>query len=475
MAKTVFTPGTIVSSDFLNAINNPVFDGQAIDGHRAKVSDAELSDTGIKSKVDEQLRAFTVSIGAGDDVDITGGTFLSVDNVFTSLASSSLTISGNGTHYIFIDRNGSFGFSGAIPSVGLLLAKLVVSGASRTLTDLRSVNVLRPQANTIKIFGGHGEELSFRALASGVDGWVGNEYHAVNPTLTGQYNFSNFTVNAGATVTITNGAILNCTGIFTVAATGTIVVQDMASGGGSFTGTITGQTDVWSNSGAGIGGASGHNNTAAKTYTAYTSKIGSGGASAYFKSRINTAPTATNLAEVISIVSGEGGNGGGYLEVNSVGGIFIDGTILANGTEATNNVYNSGLVSGQFFLAGGAGGGSGGTVWLRSLQSVLLANGSIIEAKGGNGGNGLVSSNVSATYTARGGGGGGGGRVIIESPSNNTAGSTVTVIGGNPGTNGGYGGSTLQGSSGGSYGGQGGISATAGSAGVFEALTKIPG
>jgi len=475
MTKTNFSAGTIVTSDFLNAVNNPVFDGQALDGHRAKVSDAELSDSGIKAKVDEQLRAFEVTLGAGDFVDVTGGYIIDTENVYTAVSSDSFTISGDGTYYIFINRAGLITYEDFIPAMAILLAKLDISGPTRTLTDIRSVNILRPQSNTIKIFGGQGEDKSYRAIASGSDGWVGSEYQAVNPTMSGQYNFENFSIDAGATVTIRNGAIINCTGNVSIAATGLITVEPMARGGGNFDGTITGQTDIWAGDGVGLGGATGHNGVASATYTAYSSKIGSGGASGYFKSRINAAPTTSNLAEVIDIVRGAGGEGGGYIEVNSVGPIVISGTINADGTDGENNQYVGGLVAGQFFLGGGSGGGSGGTVWLRSLSSVRINNGSIITVRGGNGGAGIVSSNVSGTYTAKGGGGGSGGRVILESPSNTTTGSTITLTGGGAGTDGGAGGTSIAGSTGGSYAGSGGTSGNSGGSGILSDLVKIPG
>lgn len=48
MARTIFTPGSRVTAAFLNSINQPIFDGTDEDGHRAKISDGELSDSGVK-------------------------------------------------------------------------------------------------------------------------------------------------------------------------------------------------------------------------------------------------------------------------------------------------------------------------------------------------------------------------------------------------------------------------------------------
>jgi hypothetical protein len=108
-----------------------------------------------------------------------------------------------------------------------------------------------------------------------------------------------------------------------------------------------------------------------------------------------------------------GGNGGGAIQITSLGGIVqVNGTLSANGGNGTGY---------------GGGGGSGGTIVLTG--GTLLGSGSIA-ANGGYGANSI-------------GGGGGGGRIAI-SPAANLFGGTISAYGGGGGNWGGAGTVLLQ-------------------------------
>lgn len=93
-----------------------------------------------------------------------------------------------------------------------------------------------------------------------------------------------------------------------------------------------------------------------------------------------------------------GSDGGGALRLSVGAGLYLDGTISADG--------NMGLQD-------DSGGGSGGSVWISASQ---ISGGGAITANGGNG-------------DLYGGGGGSGGRIAIYSPANTYTG-LVTMVGG---------------------------------------------
>ena len=103
-----------------------------------------------------------------------------------------------------------------------------------------------------------------------------------------------------------------------------------------------------------------------------------------------------------------GGNGGGYLVIEAAT-LVLNGTLRANGLEATA------------LLGTVPGAGAGGTVWVRAAALTLGRN-ARIQARGGNAtsiGSGLI------------GGAGGGGLVVVMSPlDQQTVANTVDVSGG---------------------------------------------
>jgi len=342
----------------------------------------------------------------------------------------------------------------------------------------------------VRVFGGLGSQGSLRVTGSLVAGrynlidgsWVADvngDWEIVNPTytLTGENYFDNFVVDSGADVLIEGGAILYCSGYVDIS--GIVVVTPLVNGGSQFKGTILTQADVWSNPGNGLGGANGHNDTSAVPYHYTLSLAGSGGASSYIKTRLQGGWVTTDFAENIYVEGGAGGMGGGYFVVECGGTVSLSGTISAPGGSATapslptgvNATYNRVLIS-------GAGGGSGGLIFIKSRVSITTTPSVVLGVPGGDGNTGWVTSNISATNGTEGGGGGSGGYVVLASPNNNLIGwnsnINLNLNGGDAGSTFGSQSNTLSGANGGSYASPGGDTNNPGSPGVFLDIGTSP-
>lgn len=212
------------------------------------------------------------------------------------------------------------------------------------------------------------------------------------------------------------GLYLNVTNDLDVAAGGNIGVNGAGYGGGIGSGRGLSSAGVYyDGSGAGHGGSGGISSSNAFGGNCYGSlyqptKLGSGGGPSY---------------------AGSGGSGGGLIQIIAGGTINLDGTVTANGAEATNSR---------------AGGGAGGSIWMVATNFTgagsLSANGGAGEpAHGGGGGGGRISiqcgTNLfSGSLTAYGGPGwqsGGAGTVFIQ--TNGQTGLLVVDNGGHAGTN----------------------------------------
>lgn len=488
MARTIFTPGSRVTAAFLNSINQPIFDGTDEDGHRAKISDDELSDSGVKRAAYDFLNGLKVTKVSGTTINVTAGQFQLAGGTPITFASTNLTLPADGTHFIFFNTAGTLSNSTTRPPVGLTIAQVTTSAGT---LDVNSIIDLRPRftiSNSpllTRVFGGQGSEKALIVKPTGTAGWdVGNTTFtaigtAVTPyALSGEHWFSSLTIESSAVVQVAQGASLYVAG--NVVINGSIWVTDAVAGGGRFGGSVLCPSDYPASNGQGLGGASGHNpSSTAPTYSYSVSSVGSGGASSYLKTRLKAGATVADIAEFL-LTTGEGGSGGGSLIIEAGGYILVNGIIKANGGNATDPVYTSGIGTNQFFLCSGAGGGSGGTIWLKSAVSVTLSGSSQFEVKGGNGGTGLTGGGVSATYKTNPGGGGGGGQVIVTSPVINTTGfdisgsTNVKRDGGLKGGVSGTGANTLAGSSGGSNGGAGGGTDANGAIGKLFLLTFTP-
>ncbi|MFA6023432.1 MAG: hypothetical protein WC781_05075 [Candidatus Pacearchaeota archaeon] len=183
------------------------------------------------------------------------------------------------------------------------------------------------------------------------------QWNGIEGTGTLQFNTENFTMMKGTKIIGTG--------------------KGFTGGNPSVNGWGTGHGYAWGG-GGGYGGAGGF----------------SGGAGGIiYGSDIDVTSIGSGGAGGGDTGNGYGGNGGGYFKVNALDRIIINGTIDVSG--------NSGTLD-----KNGAGGGSGGGIWVKGKY--LYINNSI-NASGGVGGD--ASENEIDWYS---GGGGGGGRILID-------------------------------------------------------------
>ena len=255
----------------------------------------------------------------------------------------------------------------------------------------------------------------------------------------GIYYFKNFTVPN--TAIISNPVIVNkavkiyCSG--TVSINGYIKVNPVSAGGASLWTNIFSISQQASNTGVGLG-----NNR--NEYPWYLQMFGSGGMS-------GASVTYNNSSGYNPVLRPKGGDGGGSFIVQAAGAIniAITGGILTEGetgtvgsTKAVEDsdtgaiVMVPGEISQGFASISGSGGGSGGLVYLSSVNSVTVRGN--ISVKGGNGGNALQAppTGVDSTLNAPtgGGSGGGGGFIVIVAPIVDSIGATINYSPGTRGT-----------------------------------------
>ncbi|RMG39274.1 MAG: hypothetical protein D6719_13715 [Candidatus Dadabacteria bacterium] len=276
------------------------------------------------------------------------------------------------------------------------------------------------------------------------DGSAGSRTVSLSTTLgaDGNYNyqFVDFTVNSGVTLTVRSGTIIRCSGTFTN--NGTITVDTGANGG--FTYNVNGSAVSL----AANEPQPGHARRAAQNGeigdNSLTRKGGKGG------NGLTVEAASQLLAPGLYGGGGGGADGAGLQNIGSAGGGSF--TVLAK-----QGIVNAGTISadGQTLFGGGGG---GGIIILASKNSI--DNTGAITAKGGNGDN--SSSNQGA------GGGGGGGIVHLLAPVISDTG-TINVSGGLAGTAGAAGSVTANprtgGGGGGGCGGSGGAGGQVNTAG----------
>jgi hypothetical protein len=263
----------------------------------------------------------------------------------------------------------------------------------------------------------------------------------------GYYVCNNFVLNAGVTVTTKSQAIvIECAGTATI--NGTINVDQAGAIGGV---SIRGNNDstIPCNIGSGFGG--GRPLSFGRSYPAFLSLIGSGGAS-------GNAATIGAGSRFDSPVGGAGG-GGFALKAAKQVTLGSAGLITANGTNAAAPSASASSALGSWWSTG-AGGGSGGVVVLRSAANIVIQGS--ISVKGGNGSGPGQSGSLTAGLN--GGGGGGGGIVILQADGGVTNTGTITLTGGIAGAYFGTGDFNGAGGGGG-CGGRGGSGATSVNAG----------
>lgn len=411
MSKTTFSTGTVVTSQFLNSIQNLQFNknsGQPLnDGEYYKLTNDNLENTAGNVRFDYYnfVNQLQVTEGTGLVVNISGGRFVTKTGQPTGVPNTTISVPNNAISFVYIDEDNIVRVATNTPAIGLTLARVTASAGSITnIYDARVLNKVAPRPDVTKVLGGTGDEGSFTSTG--------------NSTLTkGVYYFNNFTLNSSHTITIRDLTKIYCSGNFTI--NGTInIIPSVGGGGGLTTGTTQGiNTGKISGNGFGGGGAV----ASATSYSWLASSLGSGGSSG-----IITADGASIGGPVAIAV---GGTGGGGFIVECAGDIIINGSIIANGANAVQSP-----TVGPNSLASGGGGGSGGTIVLLAGSDININSSAVLEAKGGAGGQGRIGSG--ALSQANGGGGGGGGQVILNAPNVNVnVSATIDVSGGTQGTN----------------------------------------
>jgi hypothetical protein len=423
------------------AFNTPVFDGQTqYLGHRGKLTDAELDDSGtaIKARVAAIENGLKVSVVSGLNVSVASGTVRLPDSSTNlSIPTTQIAAIDNDTSYVFLDAAGTVKVSKSPDAIRVMLAKVVASaGAISLVEDLRhpAAREIRPIASAIKVFGG-----SNTTDKTATQGEVFDQ---------GFYYYRNFTVPAGVTITVDKFARFFCSGNITI--DGTVTVTYLATGAAP-NGAVAGYGGGLP--GSGIGAGSGSSGSGGFAYPFGAQPYGSGGGLGYSAGSGNVG-------------YGAGGRGGGGLWLEAAGAIEVRGTITADGEDG----LAGSILSGSCAISG-SGAGSGGTFIASSLRSVTVFPSANILLRGGKGGN--ATNNIGGG-NAMGGSGGGGGQCVLQSPANNISGANINTSGGARGTDIGSNPAALGGGGGGGNGGQGGWQ-SAGNQGktILRAFTPI--
>lgn len=222
------------------------------------------------------------------------------------------------------------------------------------------------------------------------------------PPANDNYQFTDCTIAAGAQLQVASGAVVRCSGTFTLA--GDIHVFTYAGGGSSAYVTDAGAVAEQQASSGIAADAAGNGQLTANGQRAFGGSWGSS----------FTAGSAAPILHPGPLGGGgggagwyPGGAGGGTLTVLAKAGLTVSGTISANGDIAYGPTYST------TDLAGGGGGGGGGIVILASPASVAVTGS--VSAKGGDGAQrGSTTAYGGITFSH--GGGGGGGIVHLLAP-----------------------------------------------------------
>lgn len=439
MPKSIWNPGKKVTSAFLNALQNIIFDDLDLDGHYSRLTDDAL--TSLPGNIKPQWQSFRdefkVSAETGLVAAVTGGVAILESGLPVGLGAGTIACIPSATSYVAISASGTIINSLTAPVHGLLLARVTCSAAAiAQVEDLRSRFRVMPRGNAIRTFGGGGQDGDY-VLSSGV------------ATLSsGEYYFKSFTIAAGATLNTKGALKIYCSGDVTIS--GTLINAPSVAGGGAMAGAGWELNKMFNSpsAGKGFGGASDVNIGSDDAYSYTSSTLGSGGAGAIFS--LSAQPT--NFTPVGWFYSTRGGKGGSSFELESAGRITIAGAIEVPGGNGPDSP------SGFSGWSSGGGGGSGGLIHLKSLTAIIVQPSALLSTKGGNGGIGFRSD---GNPIAR-GGGGGGGWIVLNAPSVQTSGATLNVSGGlsaplQP--------NSLGSVAGGSYAGVGGAYAQPGSVG----------
>jgi len=279
MAKTVLYPGSVVSAAFLNALNNPMFDGVDADGHMAKIADSSLDPNGILSRVSTLTDALKVTGLSSSSVRVSAGAVNLPSGQLLALSTTDLTGLSSGTWFVVVDATGTLRVVPTVLPVCYVLAQIVVGGASVAVTDQRAT-VIPVRAALTPVFGGTStQSFGVRSTAGGVEGtttWVQGTVGSPYSVPTGVLNCYNLTINSDAFWTAPSGIlIINASGSVNIA--GTLNLTASVNGGNGFSGTLLCPSNLYPQPGAGNGGASGHNVASPAGFPYQVSLFGGGG------------------------------------------------------------------------------------------------------------------------------------------------------------------------------------------------------
>lgn len=306
------------------------------------------------------------------------------------------------TYGIFIGNYGT----GKYFSYDTLSGNMVINGYVQT---------------SIGAFGGDGSDgaLSISSGTTTIDlagaAVVTKNYTSISITGTGVLTFSNPHANGTAIILKSQGAVT-----VTSSATFAIDASGMgAAGAASVTKRNGGLDGNTGNSGislfiTNVGGTAGKVNSASDGAGAVSTTVFSRTLSsiiskypAYFIGGGGGSGCAQDTDNVVSAVSGAGGNGGPFLAIECRGAWNVTGNISVAGKVGGNGSYPAGT---RGYATGGGGGGGGNFL---GLYNTLTTNSGAVSTSGGSPGTGVLV--VGAGTTTNSGGVGG------SSGSNNSA------------------------------------------------------
>ena len=390
------------------ALKAPLFTDQDYLGHRAKLTDDEMSDSpgAIKGRLGALESGLKLSVDTGRTVLYASGTALKSDGSLVAVPAGSFIAPASTTTFVWFDEvSGTVATGPTPPNLRGLIGRVVASvGSISVLEDLRSPGAVRvlPTAGSIKVLGGQSTLDKTCIQGETLD--------------RGVYYFRNFTVPTGVTINIPNYTRILCSG--NVLIQGTINIMATVAGAPLISGISFGTNSLTGTTGQGLGAFS-------QPYGYGSQPYGSGGSSGI----------ALGLTAVATHVTfPKGGNGASGLTIEASGTIQCPGSITArgqNGADFSTIGGAHGTTTNFAAAVSGSGGGSGGHIGLYSRVSVEVTG--TLDVRGGDGGPGWTPPGYES-YGANGGLPGSGGVIVIQAPTILTSGATYLLDGGSYGT-----------------------------------------
>lgn len=391
--KQVFNNGSVVSTNFLNAIQNLQFNknpGEVLsDGEYYRLGNSSLLNQPghiVYDFYNSQNEFLAVPTGSGLQIGVRAGRAVRGSGLAIDVPYTTINAIDNKLSYIYLDADGIVAIDTLLPGTFVYpIARVVAAnGAITALSDIRPKHQIGHLPDITKVLGGTGDEGDFNSTGT----------HVFDK---GIYYFDNFILNGGHHIIIERFARIhvarNCF------LNGFVTVNPNTRGGsGVGTGTIQGlNIGKFSGNGAGGGGS-----TIGNSYNWQVSPVGSGGSSGIV--------TADGQSTGSPVIIPSGGTGGGGVIFEVAENLNVWGVVNANGTNGED-----GQGTGSYSLSAGGGGGSGGTLVFIAGERITTQPQTVISARGGNGGRG--NRTPGTVGKAAGGAGGGAGQVVMIAPN----------------------------------------------------------